>query len=201
MALMVYKVDLRPATILFPPLPPFFFFPPILFPSSSQIMSSAASSPVGRAGHRSLRSRPPTVRRRTFSNSVMTTTSSGSLPRVTLAEWQVPSLSDLHSSNAGSQVDLDAIIRRHFSPLRRNSGSTSDDVPKLRRSSTAASRRAAVGISQTSPVYPRPVSILPPLPPKREGEAFISRRSQTRAFRSDVAPRPDPQETSIRRRE
>jgi hypothetical protein len=164
-------------------------------------MSSAASSPVGRAGLRNPRNRPSFVRRRTFSNSITTTTSNGSLPRVTLAEWQVPSLSDLHSSNAGSQIDLEAIIRYHFSAPRRNSGSTSADVPRLHRASTTTSRRAAVRVSQNSPTFHRPISVIPPPTSNREEGANISRRPQTRGFLSNITSRPDPQGTSILRRE
>jgi hypothetical protein len=164
-------------------------------------MSSAASSPMGRAGHHNLRHRPSTVRRYTFSTSITTTTSNGSLPRVTLAEWPVPSLSDLHSSNAGSQIDIEAVIRHIFSNSTRNSSSTSAEGPTLYRTSTAASRRAAVKFYQNSPAYSQPMAFGPSPTRKRGEEADISRRPQTRRFLSDTTPRLDPQEFSILRRE
>jgi hypothetical protein len=165
-------------------------------------MSSVASSTVGRAGpRRSPRQFPAAARKRTFSASV-STTSNGSLPRVTLAEWQVPSLSDFHSSKAGSPIELDVILQRHFPTGRDQSGGSSGNGARLHRATTTGSRRTSLVPKRDTSVYPRRMSALPPLPAlEKEDEVDVSRRPGIRGILSTVTSRLDSKDPCMRRRE
>ncbi len=79
-------------------------------------MDSARSSRRSRtSSYRSSLDRASTPRPRTLSVSARTSSSTGS-PRCTLANWQVPSFSDIDNSRAASQLDLESILQRHLGP-------------------------------------------------------------------------------------
>lgn len=166
-----------------------------------QTMSSTATSLVPWAGpHHTRRNRPPPVRRRSLS-TVTTTTSNASHAGVTLAEWEVASISELHSSQAPSPIDFEAAFKPYVRLRSQSLINSSSNMPRFRRPPAARGDRVVADSTSNLPLYPRRLSTLPPLPDQKEEEPDKSRKFGMKGLLSTITSRLDPKESSSRRRE